>query len=208
MVAIPHEPNESPLHMSEADYLAFEDQSDFKHEYVNGEVRAMTGGSLNHAVITVNTSTHLNNLLSDSPCLVTSPDLRLHIVHKKRYRYPDVMVFCGEPAYLPERTDTLTNPVLIVEVLSPSTEITDRNEKFDDYTQIATLKAYLLIAQNRVKIQSFQRHEGEKWLYQAITNPQGELALPALNITLSLAQLYHKVTFEPPADETDDAAQP
>ncbi len=109
--------------MTEAEYLAFEAESEFKHEFSRGNVYAMTGASLRHGIITVNVSTHLNNQLADRDCTVTSPDVRVYIASKQAYRYPDVTIFCGDPVYIEGRTDTITNPVMLVEVLSPGTAL-------------------------------------------------------------------------------------
>ncbi len=126
--------------MTEAEYLAFADTQEIKYEYQNGEIVAMTGGSVWHGVITGNTITHLNNQLGERDCTVTSPDVRVHIAAKRAYRYPDVTLFCGEPAYVEGRTDTITNPALLVEVFSPGTAKTDHTDKLAEYTQIDTLQ--------------------------------------------------------------------
>ncbi len=185
----------TPLEMSEADYLAYADEQREKHEYSQGYVYAMTGGSLRHNVISGNTITHLNILLDDRNCLVSSSDTRIHIASKKAYRYPDVSVICDDPAYVQERTDTVSNPVLLVEVLSPSTAFIDYNDKLTEYTAIDSLAAYLLVAQDAVRVHSYIRHKTDEWLYRPVTGLDEKISIPTLNITLELARIYHKIDF-------------
>ncbi len=182
-----------PTEMSQADYLAFTGERPAKFEYKEGYVYVMTGGSLWHNVITVNTSTHLNILLDESDCLVSSPDTRIHIASKNAYRYPDVSVVCDDPVYIEERTDTIVNPVLLVEVLSPSTALIDYSEKLAEYTTIDSLVAYLLVAQNEARIDSYIRQGSGQWLYQSVTGLQSEIRIPSLHITMALGRIYRKV---------------
>lgn len=196
--------------MSEAEYLAFADEQEFKHEYCRGQVYAMTGASVRHNTITANTIMHIGSRLADRDCTVTTSDTRIHIASKQAYRYPDVTVFCGDPAYLKGRTDTITNPVLLVEVLSPSTVVRDYNEKLEEYTQIDSLQAYVLVAQDTPKVEVFRRHDSDKWLYEIVTGLDAEINVPVLDaeLRLSLAQLYRRVQWETVSDdgETDDRA--
>jgi Uma2 family endonuclease len=184
--------------MSEAEYLAFADKQEFKYEYRAGKIYAMTGGSVRHGVITAGVSTHLSNQLGDRDCTVTSPDVRVYIANRRAYRYPDVTVFCGAPVYLEGRTDTITNPMLLVEVLSPGTALEDRNDKLVEYTQIDHLQAYVLVAQDEPKVEVFRRHEAGKWLYEYVTGLDTEIAVPVLgtDVRLSLAQIYRRVQWE------------
>lgn len=192
--------------MSEAEYLAFTDEQEFKYEYSRGQVFAMTGASVRHNTIIASTIIHLGSRLADQECTVTSSDTRIHIASKKSYRYPDVTVFCGEPAYLKGRTDTITNPILLVEVLSPATAMRDYNEKLEEYTQIETLQAYLLIAQEVPKIELFRRHEADKWLYEYATGLESEISIPLLGteLQLSLAQIYRRVQWDVKETSPDD----
>ncbi len=187
---------EEPHPMTETAYLVFEDESEIKHEFSGGQVYAMTGGSVRHGVITANTIIHLGNQLSNRNCSVIGSDVRVHIKSKGAYRYPDVMVFCGEPAYREGRTDTITNPIVLVEVLSPSTAVTDRNEKLEEYFQILSLQAYLLVSQDNAKVERFLRHESGQWLYQYVTGLGSEIDVPPLDCTLALAKIYQRVTFD------------
>ena len=199
--------NDDLPHMTEAEYLAFADEQEFKHEYRNGEVIAMTGGSVRHGAITASTIIHLGNKLRDTDCTVTSSDVRVYIAHKQTYRYPDVTVFCGDPVYREGRTDTLTNPVLLVEVLSPSTARTDHNDKLAEYTRIPRLQAYVLVSQDEPKVEVYQRHESGKWLYEFVTGMEAEitLSLSGKDMRLSLAEIYRRVRWEEDA-QPDEAS--
>ncbi len=190
-----------PIQMTQADYLDFEETTDEKHEYSRGRVYAMTGGSIRHSIITMNVGTQLNNQLADRNCSVTSPDARVYIASKKSYRYPDITVFCGEPAYVQGRTDTITNPVVLIEVLSPGTALRDRNEKLEEYLQIESLHAYLLVSQDEAKAERFMRNEAGEWIYSIVTGLTGEITLPEIGCTLALSKLYHKVTFNPSEED-------
>lgn len=193
----------TPNRMSEAEYLAFADTAEFKHEYSRGRVLAMSGGSIRHSQIAANIIKHLGNLLDEGDCDVLNSDARVAVLQASAYRYPDVTVFCGEPAYLEGRNDTLTNPVLLVEVLSPDSALRDYNEKLEEYTQIESLQAYLIVTPSEAKIERYLRHEGGQWLYQVFTGLEAELALPALGCALSLAQVYRRVSFDAPEDVQD-----
>lgn len=196
-----------PLMLSEADYLTFADGQELRYEYVRGRVYAMTGGSVRHSIIIANMIIHLDSRLTGRDCTVTSSDTRIHIASKHTYRYPDVTVFCGEPVYLSGRTDTITNPALLVEVLSPGTVVRDYNEKLEEYTQIASLQAYVLVEQHMPRLEVFRRHEGDKWLYENVRGIEADIAVPLLGIDLglSLAQVYRRVRWDTDESPTPDA---
>lgn len=196
VAAQPPQPDD-PRRMSEAEYLAFDAHSDVKHEYVAGVVYAMTGAGWNHNIINGNTQTTLNNQLAEEPCSVVSNDMRLKVQSDAvSFRYPDTMVVCGEPEFDGDRTDTLTNPVVIVEVLSPSTALKDHNEKLDEYIQIETLQHYVLISQHEAKVEVYTRQNAGQWLYIQAKGLDATVALPAVDCTLHLATLYAKVRFD------------
>lgn len=189
-------PTDLPL-MSEAEYIAFADEQEFKYEFRRGRVYAMTGASVGHNIISAYSIMQLGNSLDETDFVVTS-DTRVYIAHKKTYRYPDVTVFCGEPTYLQGRTDTITNPVLLVEVLSPGTAVRDYNEKLEEYTQIESLHAYVLIAQDTPKVEVYRRHDASKWLYEYATGMDAEITFPIVGteLGLSLAQIYRRVQWD------------
>lgn len=198
MIAVEHP---EPPRMTEAEYLAFEAESEGKHEYSRGRVYAMTGAMIWHNTIVMNVGTQLNIQLAARDCTVTSSDTRVHIARKHAYRYPNVTVFCGAPAYLDERRDTITNPAVLVEVLSPGSALIDRNEKLREYTQIESLHAYLLVAQDEARVERYLRHESGEWLYSVVSGLDGEVVLPALDCVLALSLIYRKVRFDDPGDD-------
>lgn len=182
---------------TEAEYLAFEQDSAEKHEFADGKILAMTGASWTHNLICVNTSTTLNVQLANSDCRVTSNDLRLKVNSKHHYRYPDVMVICGAPEFVPKRNDTITNPKVVIEILSESTALIDRNDKLDEYIQIESVQAYVLISQSEAKVERYLRQATSKdWLYTQVTGLDSILELPSIDCTLTLADIYNKVTLE------------
>jgi len=187
------------LTMTEAEYLVFADASEGRYEYSHGQVHAMTGGTFRHGTISANIITHLNNLLRDHDCATTTPDVRVHVAPGNAYRYPDVVVVCGPPAYFAGREDTITNPILLVEVLSPSTALFDHNDKLREYTGIASLSAYLLVAQETARVERYLRHDDGQWLYQAFSGLDAEVPLPlaalGVEITLRLAEVYRRIAW-------------
>ncbi len=184
--------------MSEAEYLAFADAQETKYEYKRGRVYAMSGGSVRHGVLTMSVGRHIDNLLGDRKCSVTSPDVRVHIASKRTYRYPDVTVFCGDPQFYEGRTDTITNPVMLVEVLSPESAVRDYNEKLEEYTQIETLQAYLLVSQDQPKVALFWRNEAGQWIYEYASGNDAEITVPLMGeaLRLCLAQIYRRIQFD------------
>lgn len=192
--------------MSEAEYLAFADTQEIKYEYSQGLIYAMTGAAVRHNTISASIIIHIGNLLSDKDCTVTTSDTRVHVLGKKAYRYPDVTVFCGDAAYLEGRTDTITNPVLLVEVLSPGTALGDRNDKLAEYTQIKSLQAYVLVAQDMPRVEIYRRYEGDRWLYEYATGLEAEIEVPiaATVMRLPLTQIYRRVRWD---EETAESSQ-
>jgi Uma2 family endonuclease len=181
------------------EYLAFEREAEFKHEYADGEIVAMTGASNNHNLVTANLIIAFGNALRDSPCTVRPSDMRIHLAQSKRFRYPDVSITCEEPQFDDNNPPSLLNPTVIIEVLSPSTEIIDRNTKLDEYRAIPSLQAYLLVSQDEAKVEYYLRDPNSPdWRYNAVTDMTGSVTLPNPACTLTLAEVYRKVTFETP----------
>lgn len=112
------------------------------------------------------------------------------------HRYPDGMVLCDEPQFYQDRNDTIVNPTLIIEVLSPSTALIDRNEKFQEYIRIPSVQEYVLISQNQARIEKFIRQDNEKWLYEQVYGLDSAIYLPSIACTLSLSFVYNKITFD------------
>jgi Uma2 family endonuclease len=180
---------------TEAEYLAFERASEIKHEYDHGEIFAMEGASEQHNLITVNVAASLHAQLRQRPCWVYSNDMRLKI-SARNYTYPDIIVVCGAPQIADEQGDTLLNPTLIVEVLSPSTEQYDRGRKFQYYRTLASLQEYVLISQEQARIEHYVRQDNGKWLYTHHAGLDAALELPSIGCRLALADVYEKVTFD------------
>ena len=188
---------QEPLDMSEAEYLEFEEKSEIKHEFVSGKVYAMAGASWKHVMICQSTGANLYNQLTGKSCVVESNDLRLKVESKKvSYRYPDLMVICGEPNFIENRVDTIDNPTLIIEVLSPATALEDHNAKLDEYTRLESVQEYVLISQHEAKVEVYTRQESEKWWYTPIRGLDASIELASINCTLALSKIYEKVNFE------------
>jgi Uma2 family endonuclease len=177
------------------EYLAAERLSDYRSEYLDGGVYPMTGASANHSRIVLNVSTQLNNQLGDRPCDVFPIDMKVRLPGSNKFFYPDVVVVCGELQYHDERKDIISNPDLVVEVLSPSTEASDRGAKFKAYQTIESLKEYVLVSQDKPLVEQFVRNGDGKWTYMAAEGLESSLALPSIECTLSLSAVYKRVEF-------------
>jgi Uma2 family endonuclease len=196
--------------VSVAEYLAMERQAATKSEYFNGQVFAMAGAKPPHNVIVFNTTVALGRQLGGGPCRGYSSDQRLVVPETGLRTYPDISVVCGEPEFDEEDEDAITNPTLIVEVLSPSTEAYDRGDKFAHYHSLPSLQEYVLIAQDRPRIEHYVRGESGHWDYSS--QPLGPVArlgalandlkatmrLPSIDCDLRLAEVYDQIEF--PAD--------
>lgn len=170
-------------------YLARERQADTRHEFLNGEAVAMAGASLRHNEIVGNVFATLRRQLRPRGCGVFTSDLRVWIPAEERGVYPDVVVVCGEPQLYDDAADTLLNPNLLIEVLSPSTEGVDRGEKFASYRTLPSLTDYVLVAQKRVLVEHFARQDDGRWLLTSATRLSDAISL-SLDARLSLADVY------------------
>lgn len=184
--------------ISVAEYLQMEEIAEYKSEYCNGEVFAMAGGTARHSAIAANLARELGTLLEAKPCQVFNSDLRVKVPNAGFYTYPDVSVVCSEPLFEDAAQTTLLNPLLIVEVLSESTEAYDRGAKFEYYSQLLSLQEYVLVASDRRRIERFTRQkDGCGWLLVECRDPEGSLELPSIGCVLSLPRVYLKVEFPP-----------
>ncbi len=188
------------------EYLAFERQSEERHEYLDGHIYAMAGESLEHSLICVNLIAELRNQLRGKPCSTLSPNMKVRSgpynkekpSNKGLFSYADVMVVCGEPVFHDEHRDVLLNPTVIIEVLSPTTEAFDRGEKFLRYrTHIESLTDYVLVSPSRPLIEHFLRQTGEQWLYSSASDVEASLYLASIECHLRLAEIYDRVIFPP-----------
>jgi Uma2 family endonuclease len=187
---------QTPL-LTPAEYLAFERESETKHEYVAGEVFAMVGASRRHNLIQSATLTSLNNLLASRPCDVYPSDMRVKVGALGVYTYPDITVVCGETELEDSEQDTLLNPTVIIEILSLSTERYDRGLKFHRYQLIPSLRDYLLIAQGRPLVEHFTRDETGRWILVQQAGSGEQIHLASIGCVLDLAEIYRKIEFEP-----------
>jgi Uma2 family endonuclease len=184
-------------HLTEREYLEIERKAEFKSEYFAGEMFAMAGAKEAHNLLVTNLVTELNLQLRPRPCRVYSNDMRVRVSPGGLYTYPDVISVCGDPQFLDEQRDTLLNPGLLVEVLSPSTEGYDRGRKFEQYRTIASLNEYLLVSSDRIQADLYSRQADGRWMLTSASDLQDSINLQALNCRITLASLYEKVEFAP-----------
>jgi Uma2 family endonuclease len=174
-------------HLTAAEYLAWEREQPVKHEFFHGEVFAMAGGTPRHNALAISMGAELRGLLRSRGCSVLSSDQRLAFPPEARYVYPDVTVICGPPVFQHGTGDVITNPSILVEVLSSSTEEYDRGFKWAGYQLIDSLTDYLLVAQADVRIEHYRRNADGSWIYRAagpgehvVLTGGGEVAVDAI----------------------------
>lgn len=182
-------------YLSPQDYLALERQAEWKSEYLDGEMIAMTGASRRHSLIVANWIGELRQQLKRRTCEVHTNDLRVRVSASGLYTYPDVIVVCGEPRFEDDHVDTLLNPTLITEVLSPTTESYDRGKKFEHYRALESLSEYLLVAQDEPRVEQFLRQDGNHWLFTATAGLDATVTLSSIQCELALSEIYDKVAF-------------
>jgi len=179
------------------EYLALERKAEYKSEYFNGFITAMSGASREHNLIAVNMTSDLNAQLRDRKCEVYSGDMRVLISSTGLYTYPDVSVVCSQPQFLDKEVDTLLNPTVVVEVLSPSTETYDRGAKFAHYRRIESLQDYVMISQEEMHVEHYTK-QGNGWFLSVLENPEAILELPSIGCKVALSEIYRKVVFKEP----------
>lgn len=177
------------------EYWALEDKSEEKSEFYNGTIWAMAGGSARHAAICSNTHYALQDALrrGDSKCRAYSSDLKVKIDKFNCVYYPDAMVICGDAAYEKNRTDTVKNPILIIEVLSPSTADFDRGTKFNRYRSLDSLQEYVLISQDKPKVEVWYREEKNLWRISNAIGLEAKVFLHSIDCEISLADIYYLI---------------
>lgn len=186
---------QNPL-MTPEEYLAFERESEVKHEYVAGEIIAMAGASRRHNLIQMDTGTTLNLQLRGRPCEVYPSDMRVKVGALGIYTYPDITVVCGDSELEDAEQDTLLNPTVIIEILSPATERYDRELKFHRYQLIRSLREYLLIAQDRPRIEHYALGDDQRWSLSLHEGLAERVALRSIGCSLALAEVYRKIDFD------------
>lgn len=177
------------------EYLEAEINSQDRHEFINGEIVLMTGGTPNHNEITSILNAILRVSLKGKPYSIFASDQRLWVPQFNNYTYPDVMVVARPIDLQSGRTDTITNPVLIAEVLSKSTKAYDRDEKFAGYRSIPSFQEYLLIDQYRVQVEQYSKTEANKWIFSEYSSLVDRLTLTSIPVEISLADLYENIEF-------------
>ncbi len=191
------------IYLTPAEYLAFERQSDVKHEYFRGELFAMSGASRQHVRISVNVTAWLAGQLKGQRCQLKGQrcelfngDMRVKVSPTGLYTYPDASVVCGRPRFEDKELDVLLNPTVIVEILSKSTEAYDRGEKFAQYRTLDTLTDYLLISQDQPLVERFTRQPDGGWLLTESAGLDAVMPIDSIQCQLPLAEVYDRVEFE------------
>jgi Uma2 family endonuclease len=178
-----------PKYLTHEEYFAIEQQEDQRYEYIAGEIFAMAGGSENHSLISMSIGSALLSALRGKPCRVYGADMKLHVREYDKFCYPDVQVLCEQGI---RHGKYVENPVLLVEVLSDSTESYDRNKKFEHYRSIATLKYYVLVDQTYKHVELYEKETKDRWI---VTYSKEQLVLPDLDIALDIEEIYRQVEF-------------
>lgn len=177
-----------PKYMSVQEYLDYEQETGIKHEYIDGEIFAMAGGSDTHSTIALNAGSELRTQLRNKSCRAFTSDMKVKITDIK-YVYPDFSVVCGEATFADDKRTMLTNPILVAEVISPSTADYDRGAKADFYRSLHSVKAYLLLDQERPFAQLYTRHD-DGWLLREFSGLDSSVPLDDIDCELSLREAY------------------
>jgi Uma2 family endonuclease len=186
-----HQPKTTCLTPEE--YLSIERKAEYKRDYFDGEIYAMTGASREHNLITGNVYGELRQQLKGKPCEAYASDMRVRVPAARLYTYPDVVVVCGEPKFEDAHVDTLLNPTLIVEVLSRSTETYDRGKRSVYYRMIDSLAEYLLVEQDEYRIEQYVKQADGRWLLSEETSLEGSIDLASVECRLALSEAYDRV---------------
>jgi Uma2 family endonuclease len=191
-----------------AEYLAFDEQSEEKYDLVDGylePVLGMAGGTIEQAGMNANIIAEIHAALKGKPCRVYDSNLKVRIGHKKKYRYPDALVICGQPQFDPDdrRRSTVLNPVLVVEVVSDSSERRDRVTKFGEYREIESFREYVLVSQGEPLVEVYYKQDDGTWLFTPTHGLEAAATLRSLGAAVPMGGIYAGVAFPPsPADGT------
>lgn len=179
-------------------YLAFEREAEEKHEFRNGKIVAMAGASERHNIIASNLFGELFLRLKNSDCRAFASDLRVKAVKSKQsnYYYPDVVITCGERKFEDDRRDVLLNPHVIIEILSKSTKLKDRNEKLESYFAIESLTDYILVEQDARRIEHFSRIDQDNWRVRLLSEKTDEIVFEKINCRIPLTDVYNEIQFD------------
>jgi Uma2 family endonuclease len=179
--------------LTEEEYFALDSAAEIRSEFYDGAMYAMSGGSYPHGQIILNLGAELRQTLRSRGCFVTANDVRVR-VDRNSYTYPDIVVVCGKPLFHTQK-DTLINPTVLIEVLSPSTEAHDRGLKFHRYRQLESLKEYVLVSQDLPRVETYVRQPSGSWLYSEFAALDSSATFESLDCKIPLAEIYHQVTF-------------
>ncbi|MDX6501021.1 MAG: hypothetical protein QOG23_4281 [Blastocatellia bacterium] len=183
-------------YVSPEEYLRLERQSEYKSEYVNGEIFAMTGASRKHNLVAGNIFRELSQQLRSRQCEAYVGDMRVKVTATGLYTYPDVVIVCGEPKFEDTFVDTLLNPTLLVEVLSQSTERYDRIAKSSYYRTLDSLSEHLLVAQDEVRLEQYVKQTDGRWVLFEYSALENVVELSSISCSLALRDVYDKVSFD------------
>lgn len=186
---------EKKLLYTPEEYLALEDRAEFKSEYYQGEIFSMAGASLNHNRIVRNLTVTLSVAVQQQPYEVFASDVKVSIPESRAYTYPDVLLLREPPQFAEKRNDTVTNPLIIIEVLSESTKDFDRSGKFDLYRTVPSLQEYILVYQDKIQVEQFIKQGAKQWLMQEYDAADEILTFANVPVQLALADIYAKVSF-------------
>ncbi len=181
--------------ISPQEYLTIERASEIRHEYYNGEMFAMSGATRAHNLIAGNIFVVFREQFAGRDCEAYMADMRVKVDRKGLYTYPDLVTACN-PEFEDDEFDTLTNPRVIVEVLSKSTEDYDRGTKFEMYRRLPSLQDYVLVSQDKMHVEQFQRQPDDRWILEEFDSPERTLAFETSNCILQVADIYTKVSFD------------
>jgi Uma2 family endonuclease len=201
-------PKQVKLYTPQA-YYALERDADYKSEYYKGEIFAMSGGSARHSLISINIGREIGNRLKGKPCRAYESNLRMKVLATGLRTYPNVSVYCGPLEFDDEDpgVETATNPSVLFEVLSKTTEGYDRGQKADNYRQVRTLQAYVLVAQSAPHVEIYERQPTRHWLLREEKGLGATLSIPAIGADLPLSEIYDGVDFSAPEPGPVDASR-
>ena len=178
------------------EYLEQERKAEYRSEYFNGQLLAKTGSSADHCTIVGNIAVGIGQQFKKRTCEIFANMMRLKVIKTSSYFYPDVVAVCGKPQFEDNEQDVLLNPIVIVEVLSPSTEGYDRGTKFEHYRTIDSLSDYLLVAQDKIHVEHYVRQSDRSWLFSEFKSAEEKIQMASIGGELLVAEIYEKVEFE------------
>jgi len=176
-------------------YLALEEKAEYRSEYWNGEIVAMSGATIDHQQIVSNLTEFLGAKIRGR-CRVFPSEMKVWVKKRDKFFYPDLTIICDQPDFYNNRRDTIINPKLLIEVLSKSTASFDRAEKFLSYQTFESLEEYVLISQEKALIEQFIKREDGNWIYKATIGMESAVTFPSVDATLLLSEIYDLVEFE------------